>query len=95
MDARRYPFDISVNNPELVEIGCARHDSGELRAIKDRKASILERPASSRLTNRNRFTSGLDLAYSITFPFCIHSETMRKHRGSVEKETPSKGKMLG
>jgi len=83
-----------VNNPELVEIGRARHDLGELKAIKDREAGFRKETGSG-LTNRKRFTSGFDLAYSITFPFCIHSETIRKHRGSVEKETPNKGKMLG
>ena len=83
-----------MNNPELVEIGRTRHDLGELKVIKDRKVGIREETANG-LTNRKRFTSGLDLVYSITFPFCIHSETMRNHRGSAEKETPNKGKMLG
>ena len=94
VDLRWYPFDISVNNPKLVEIGRARHDLGELKVIEDREAGIREEKESG-LTNRKRFTSGLDLVYSTTFPFCIHSETIRKHRGSAEKETPNRGKMLG
>lgn len=94
MNVRQYPFDISVDNPEFVEVDHARHNLGELKIIKDRKVGVSEGIASG-LTNRKRFTSGLALVYSITFPFCIHSETMRKYRGSGEKETPNKGKMLG
>ena len=47
------------------------------------------------LTNRKRFFSGLDFTYSITFPLGIHSVIMRKQCGSVETETPNKGKMFG
>jgi len=47
------------------------------------------------LTSLKRFTSGLDLVYSITSPFRIQSETIRKSRGSAEMATPNKGKILG
>ena len=47
------------------------------------------------LTNSKRFASGLDLVYSTTFPFCIQSETMQKCWGSMETETPNKGRMFG
>lgn len=83
-----------MNNPELVKVGCTGHDPGELTAITDRKSGIREESVSG-LTSCKRFTSGLYLVYSITFPCCIHSETMRKLRGSAETETPNNGKMLG
>lgn len=47
------------------------------------------------LTNRKRFASGLDVAYLITFLLGIHSEKIRKRGGSVDTETPNKGKMFG
>ena len=53
------------------------------------------REATSGLTNRKRFAFGLDLAYFITFPLGIHSVRMQKQRGSLETETPNKGKMFG
>ena len=88
------PFKISVNDPELVKVGCAGHEPGELRTAKDRKSENSEETADG-LTSCKRFASGLDLVYSITFPLCIQSETMRKLRGSTETETPTNGKMLG
>jgi len=87
------PFKISMNDPELVKVGCAGHDLRELKTIKDRKCGIGGEIASG-LTNCKRFTSGFDLVYSITFPFRIQSETMRKLRGSMETETPNNGKMF-
>jgi hypothetical protein len=83
-----------MNNPELVKVGRTGHDLGELRAIKDRKSEVCKEVTSG-LTNCKRFTSGLDLVYSITFPFRIQSETMWKLRRSVGAETPNRGKMLG
>ena len=82
-----------MNNPKLVKVGCPGHDPGKLRAIKDYKTGSCD--AGNGLTNCKRFASGLDLVYSITFPFRIQSETMRKLQGSVETETPNNGKMLG
>ena len=29
------PFEISMNNPELVKVCCAGHDPGELKPIGD------------------------------------------------------------
>ena len=66
---RWYPFEIPVNNPQVVEVGCARHDLRELEAIEN-KVGIQEDIVSG-LTNCKRFTSGLDLVYPITFPFFI------------------------
>ena len=83
-----------MNNPELMKICRTGHDFRELKVIKDRQSGICEK-AASRLTNRKRFTSGLDLVYSITFPFCIQSERIRKYWGFAETETPNKGKILG
>ena len=83
-----------MNNPEVVEVGRAGHDPRELKVVNNRKVGACEEIAS-RFTNRKRFTSGLDLVYCITSPFSTQSETMRKNQGSVEMETPSKGKMLG
>ena len=88
------PFKISVDDPKLVKVGCTRHDPRELTTMKDRKNRIGEESTSD-LTNSKRFASGLDLVYSMTFPFRIQSETIRKLWGSVEKETPNNGKMLG
>ena len=83
-----------MNDPELVKVGHTRHDPRKLMSVKDCESGIYEKMASG-LTSCKRFTSGLDLVYSITFPFRIQSETIRKLGGSVETETPSKGKMLG
>ena len=47
------------------------------------------------LTERKRLASGLDLTYSITFPLGIHSEMIRKYWGSLDTETPKRGKMFG
>jgi len=88
------PFEIPVNDPDLVKVGRAGHDPRELKTMRNRKSGIGEGTANG-LTNCKRFTSGLDLVYSITFPFCIQSETMRKLRGSMEIETPNNGKMFG
>jgi hypothetical protein len=83
-----------MNNPERMKVGHTGHDLRKLNVIKNRKCGIRGRIANE-LTNSKRFTSGLDLAYSITFPFRIQSETIRKHWGSVEIETPKRGKMFG
>ena len=74
---RTYPFEISMDNPEVVKIDRAGHDLRELPAIQNPKDRTWGRTASG-LTNCNRFAPGLDLAYSITFPFLIQAETMRK-----------------
>ena len=87
------PFEIPMNDPELVKICCAGHDSRKLTDMRHRKSGIGKETAD-RITNCKRFTSGLDLVYSIRFPFRIQSETMRKLRGSVETETPNNIKML-
>jgi len=91
---RLYPFEIPMNNPEFVKVGCTGHDLGELNVVRDYKNGGREE-TESRRTKCKRFTSGLDLVYSITFPFRIHSETIRKHRGFVETETPNSDKMFG
>lgn len=83
-----------MNNPEPVKIGRTRHDFRELQVIRKSKGGIYGKAASG-LTNWRRFTIGLDLAYSITFPFRIQSEMIRKQQGSVVIETPNKGRMLG
>ena len=70
-----------MNNPEIVKVGRAGHDLRELQVVKNRDG--IRKDIVSGLTNRKRFTSGLALVYSITFPFCIQSETIRKPRGSV------------
>ena len=88
-----YPFEISMNNPECMKVGHTGHDLRELRVVRDRKSGI-HREATRGLTNSRRFASGLDLVYSVTFPFCIQSEKIRKHWGSVETKTPKRGKML-
>ena len=74
--AQAHPFEVSVNNPEAVKVTHTGHDTGQLWIIKDTKDGI--RQIVSGLTSRKRFAPGLDLVYSITFPFCIQVETMRK-----------------
>jgi len=88
------PFKISVDDPELVKVGRAGHDPRKLTTTNNRKSGFGEGTAR-RLTNCKRFTSGLDLVYSITFPLHIQSETMRNLRGCVETETPNNDKILG
>ena len=66
-----------MDNPEVMEVGRTGHDPAELEVIEDRKVGVRKETASG-LTNCKRFTSGLDLVYSITFPFCIQAETIRK-----------------
>ena len=83
-----------MNDPKLVKVGRTGHDPGELGAINDYKTGNREETGSG-LTNFKRFTSGLDLVYSMTFPFRIKPEAIRKLQGSVDTETPSNGKMLG
>jgi hypothetical protein len=82
-----------MNNPECMKVGRTRHDLRELRVVRDRKSGI-RRETTKGLTNNRRFASGFDLVYSITFPFRIQSEKIRKHWGSVETDTPKRGKML-
>jgi len=83
-----------MNHPEFVKVCCTGHDLRELKAIRGCKNGS-RKETMSRPTNCKRFTSGFDLVYSVTFPFRIQSERIRKHGGSVETETPNKGKMLG
>ena len=86
------PFQIPMDDLELVKVDYTRRDLRELMAVDERENN---RETASRLTSRNRFASGLDLAYCITFPFGIHSVRMRKQRESADKETPSRGMMFG
>ena len=71
-----YPFEVSVNNPEAVKVAHTGHDPKQLRTTENTEDEIME--TANELTNCKRFASGLDLVYSITFPFCIQVETMRK-----------------
>ena len=71
-----YPFEVSVNDPEAVKVTRAGHDPGELQTIKN--AGDRTRKTASGLTSCKRFAPGLDLVYSITFPFFIQADTMRK-----------------
>ena len=73
---RAYPFEISVNNPQVMKVTYTGHDPGKLRTIKNTEDDI--RKTAGGLTNYKRFAPGLDLVYCITFPFCIQVETMRK-----------------
>ena len=90
----RYPFEISVDNSELVKVYHPRHDLSKLKDIKDRKGEIRGETVSG-LTNSKRFAFVLDLVYSVAFPLRIHSETIRKCWGFAEIETPNNGKMFG
>ena len=65
-----------MNNPEGMEVTHAGHDPRQLRVRKNAKHVI--RRIASGLTSCKRFAPGLDLAYSITFPFCIQGDTIRK-----------------
>ena len=58
-----------MDDPQVVKVGRAGHDLGELNVIKDRKVGAREK--TSGLTNCKRFAFGLDLVYPITFPFFI------------------------
>ena len=82
-----------MNDSEVVDISHAGRDFRELGVIRD-MVRIWEKAASG-LTNCKRFAFGFAFVYSITFPFCIQSEMTQKLRGSVEMETPNKGRMLG
>ena len=82
-----------MNNPEIVKVGRARHDLRQLEVLKNEVGT--REGIASGLTNRKRFAFGLVLVYLITSPFCIQSEMIRKPQGSVEIETPNKGRMLG
>ena len=72
---KAYPFEVTVDNSEAVKVAHAGGDPGQLWTIKDGKSGT--RKTASGLTNCKRFALGLDLVYSITFPFCIQGETMR------------------
>ena len=85
-----YPFEVSMNNPEVVKVTHTGHNPRQLR---NAQGGIRKR--ASGLTSSKRFAPGLDLAYSITVPFCIQAETMQKEQRSAENETPNNGKMLG
>lgn len=67
-----------MNNSEVVKVGHAAHDLRELRVIEDLKSDLREETANE-LTNRGRFAFGLDLVYSMMFPFCIQSDAMWKY----------------
>lgn len=82
-----------MNNPELVKVGHTRHHLRELKVVDEQEGKT--QGNNSRLTSCNRFASGLDLAYCITFPLGIHSVIMRKHCESVDTETPNKGMRFG
>ena len=82
-----------MDNPEVVKVAYTRHDPRQLRTIKSSKDGIGRRVNG--LTSCKRFAAGLDLVYSITFPFCIQGDTMRKQWGSMENETPNSGKTPG
>ena len=73
-----YPFEVTVNNLEFVEVDHARYDPAQLRITIRNAKSGIHREAANALTNSKRFISGLDLAYSTTFPFFIQGETIRK-----------------
>jgi hypothetical protein len=81
-----------VNDTELVKV---RHAGCYLEQLKVRREQKKHRVGGKQLASCNRFTSGLDLAYSVTFPLVIHRVRMRKQHGSMETETPNKGRMLG
>ena len=82
-----------MNDPEVVKVGHTRHEFRELKSSIDKRKN--RRGTTSSLTNRNRFASGLDLAYCITFPLGIHSVRIRKRCGSADTETPNNGRMFG
>ena len=92
-EQRTHSFEISVNHLELVKVCHTRRDLRELKVVDEQERQ--SRGNGSGLTNRKRFASGLDVAYLITFPLGIHSEKIRKQCGSVDTETPNKGKMFG
>ena len=73
-----YPFEITMNNPEFVEVGHARCDPAQLRVAVRNGKSEIHRKTVNGLTNSKRFIPGLDLAYSTTSPFFIQGETIRK-----------------
>ena len=81
-----------MSDTKPVKIGYTGRNLRELK-MNDEYGEPFER--ESELTNCKRFASGLDLVYSIKFPFGIHSERIRKQRGFVDVETPRRGKMLG
>ena len=81
-----------MNDAELVKVGHTRHDLRELDVFLLTAGNRGE--TESGLTNRKRFSSGLDFAYCITFPLGIHSVRMQKPRGSVDMEMPNKGKIF-
>lgn len=90
-NGRLYLSEIPMRNHKLVKVLHAGYGPRGLRMIKDCKVGVREEIASG-LTDCKRFTSGLTLVHPIIFPFSIQSETNRKSWGSVEKETPNKGK---
>ena len=71
-----YPFEVSVNDPEAVKVTHPGSGPGQLWTIKNTEGGIWE--TTSGLTSCKRFAPGLDLVYSITFPFSIQAEDMRK-----------------
>ena len=73
-----YPFEVTVNNPEVVEVIHTRQDSTQLQVMVRNAKNRIRRKIMNGLTNCKRFTSGLDLVYSTTFPFSIQEETIWK-----------------
>ena len=59
-----------MNDTDVMKVARAGRDLGELKAVKDRKGEITRATANG-LTSCKRFTPGLDLMYSIKFPFRI------------------------
>ena len=86
-----HPFEISVCNFELVKIHYAMCHLGKLWVVNASPRG----ECTAGLTRRKRLAFGLDLMYSFTFPFDIHSEMMRKYWGFFDMETPNKGKTFG
>lgn len=80
-----------MDDPEFVKVRHTRCDFKQLGIGVEWE----RRGAPIELTSRKRFAFGLDFAYCIMSPLAIHSLRMRKLHGSVETETPSKGKMFG
>ena len=82
-----------MNDLEFVKICHGGHDLGKLNVLVEQEKDCGE--ITIEPTNCNRFAVILDFVYHDILPFGIHSVRMRKLCGSVEMETPSKGKILG
>ena len=89
-----HSFEIPVNHPEFVKVAHTRRDLKKLKVINEQGKGSRGNNYRGR-TNRKRFASGLDVAYLIAFPLDIHSEKIWKQCGSVDTETPTRGRMFG